>query len=42
MDKKIIKLILYLNEKAYKNKIISFKEKFSIQNKLGQNEFNRD
>jgi len=42
MDKNLIRLILYLNEKAYKNKIINFKEKLSIQNKLGQNEFNRD
>lgn len=42
MDKNLIRLILYLNKKAYKNKIISFKEKLSIQNKLGQNEFNRD
>lgn len=42
MNKNIIRLILYLNDKAYKNKIISFKEKLSIQNKLRQNEFNRN
>ena len=42
MDKNLIKLILYLNEKAYKNKIIFIKKKFRRQNKLVQNEFNRD
>lgn len=42
MNKNIIRLILYLNDKAYKNKIIGFKEKLSIQNKLRQNEFNRN
>lgn len=42
----MIKLILYLNESAYKNKIISYKDKYNIENKLrrelDKDEFNRN
>lgn len=45
MNKNFIKLILYLNDEAYKNNIIDYKKMISVKNKLlkeiNKNEFNR-